>query len=240
MANLWYDINRIIAKLLNIHVHTTEVHTIPVSTTYFTPGIVRDVSATFVATTHSRTPSGGATNTCTHTCATWDLLPQVNTTKNSIKMMYCGCYLEMGGESLVDFPWLSFYQQKFTLKCFPNTKNVFRNVLYQQKIPITFLKCWVCKNKTINICKVIIHTGQGLMYWLTFHQWHMHFKIENFSYAWIQEQCWILRYLLYIRKHQSFKTLMFALYNTCINKSVKKNFLKNKTKIYRPGELIYI
>ena len=46
------------------HAHTHTQHlTLPVSTTYFISGIVRDVSATLVATTHSRTPSGGGLNT---------------------------------------------------------------------------------------------------------------------------------------------------------------------------------
>src|SRR5690606_41866807 len=35
----------------------------PQSTTYLIFGIVSDVSATFVATTHSRVPSGGSANT---------------------------------------------------------------------------------------------------------------------------------------------------------------------------------
>ena len=39
------------------------VLTFPQSTTYFTRGIVRDVSATFVATTQSLQPSGGGANT---------------------------------------------------------------------------------------------------------------------------------------------------------------------------------
>ena len=35
----------------------------PVSTTYLTLGMVRDVSATLVATTHNRIPGGGGSNT---------------------------------------------------------------------------------------------------------------------------------------------------------------------------------
>jgi len=38
-------------------------HTFPVSTTYLIPGIVNDVSATFVATMHSLQLGGGGKNT---------------------------------------------------------------------------------------------------------------------------------------------------------------------------------
>ena len=38
-------------------------YTFPESTMYFIPGIVREVSATFVATTHSLAPSGGSWKT---------------------------------------------------------------------------------------------------------------------------------------------------------------------------------
>ena len=44
-----------------------KIVTLPVSTTYLILGMVREVSATLVATTHRRQPSGGGEKTYTQT-----------------------------------------------------------------------------------------------------------------------------------------------------------------------------
>jgi hypothetical protein len=86
---------------------TSLILTFPVSTTYFTPGIVNEVSATFVAIMHKRVFSGGGLNTCVHNqTSTWETVSGEIETKllcfkhsillNALKsMLGYVCYLTM-------------------------------------------------------------------------------------------------------------------------------------------------
>jgi len=82
MNNLVYNCKQCFKMLVQ--------HTIPVSTIYFTPGIVREVSATLVATTHSLTPSGGGTNTC---MIDHSLHVQRSSNSSNATIRYIACHL---------------------------------------------------------------------------------------------------------------------------------------------------